>query len=88
MTNQIKEYTPVHGETLESVLGDLFAYGCPRLACSTNSDTWYCSIEMRTRSIGSKFEVSSEFGHPTPVSAALEARERMREALDSIGKGK
>lgn len=70
--------------TLEDVLAELLLAGQPRLGVYRGS-TWHCSVEMNTTQTGAEFKVRSQFDHLTPIAAALECRDRVREALHAVG---
>ena len=68
---------------LEGVLSWLQNFGKPRLFCMR--DGWHSAIEMHVSSVGAKFEVASEFGHPTPLAAAQQCAERVTQTLRDLG---
>lgn len=72
------------GETLEDVLLELAKWGRPRISIPS-SRGWYCCVEVNITLTGAKFEVSSDFGIETPLAAALQCRERLRESAKAIG---
>lgn len=76
--------TPIT-EDLESVLMDLARYGRPRIGQYGDDNTWNCTIEASISPIGAKFEVRSDFKQTTPLAAALQCRDRLREAVKALG---
>lgn len=72
-------------EELQSVLLDLARYGRPRLGMYGSDGTWRCSVEMNTTSVGVDFNVASDFKQADPLSAALQCRKNLHEALAKIG---
>ena len=73
------------GETLEDVLLDLAKWGSPRVGQYSTDGTWNCNLEVNITPIGAKFEVRSDFKQTTPLAAALQCRENLREAVKTIG---
>lgn len=47
---------------------------------------WYCGIEMHVASIGSRFDVKSDFDHASPAIAVDELIRRMLAALAMLAK--
>lgn len=72
------------GETLEDVLLELAKWGCPRLHCHRDGE-WSAMVDANITPQGAKFEVRSEFNHKTPMTAALQCRERLLAAVKAIG---
>lgn len=60
----------------------MIRYGRPRVSYLDKG--WYCKVEMNTNTSGTQFDVSSEFGHPTQISAARECHERIINALKTL----
>lgn len=69
--------------TLEGVLQDLTKYGRPRLSCMDDM-TWYCSIEVFVTGKGIDFKVASDFKQKTPLNAAHQCHERVRDVMRDI----
>jgi hypothetical protein len=69
--------------SLEDLLTELSRYGRPRVILTDSG--WYCAIEMNTTAIGATFKVDSDFTNRSPFDAALQCRDRMRDALSKIG---
>lgn len=80
--DEYKNATRIQASTLEEILVELLNYGHPRV--SHLKGGWYCHVEMNTNTVGSKFDVASEFNHPTPLSAANECRERIHTTLKAL----
>lgn len=68
---------------LEEMLLALAKYGEPRLVHDGRG--WYCCVEMYVTASGVNFKVASEFGRPTPMSAAIQCASRLDRALSDIG---
>jgi hypothetical protein len=84
-------FKPTHTEDVRPVTEDLqeelvvlLKYGHPRI--SHHKGGWYCHVEMNTNTVGSKFDISSEFNHETPLSALKQCKERIDNTLKQIGK--
>ena len=73
------------GESLEDVLLELAKWGKPRVGQYGSDETWNCNLEVSITPIGAKFEVRSDFKQTTPLAAALQCRENLREAVKTIG---
>ncbi len=69
--------------TLEEVLHDFTKYGRPRLQCMDDL-TWYCAIEIFVTGKGIDFKIASDFKQKTPLNAAQQCHERMRDAMRDI----
>lgn len=69
---------------LEAILDELCQYGEPRL--SKHNTGWYAIIELFVSGTGVKFEVKTDFKHPTARDAAATCLDRLHDALRSIGK--
>lgn len=67
---------------LEMVLYQLLDYGKPALV--KMADGWWCRVELEGFSKGTSFEVRSELDNATPLSAAMQALERIKETLAAI----
>ncbi len=67
--------------TLEGVLLDLAKHGRARIGQYGRDGTWHCSVEMNVPSVGVTFEVKSDYDCKTPMSSAVQCRERMMTAL-------
>lgn len=66
------------------MLVDLLQYGKPRVTYL--SEGWYACVEMNTPTIGTNFQIASEFKHPSPSSALRECSERVEAAMKVFGK--
>jgi hypothetical protein len=64
---------------LEDLLVKLCEFGKPRVGMYGSG--WHCHIDMHVASVGTSFEVKSEFGHGTPLVAARECANRVIETL-------
>lgn len=72
-------------EDLQEILTSLVKYGKPRLSYFTSSGGgWTCTVEMNTNTVGSTFEVRSEFNHKDPIDAVKQCRERIETAIKAI----
>ena len=71
------------GHDLNALLIDLSRWGKVFLMQSNRG--WVCSIEVNVNTTGVKFEVRSEGGAETPTLATLDARDRLRVALNTLG---
>jgi hypothetical protein len=69
--------------TLEAVLMDLTKYGKPRVSCQDGM-TWYCAVDVFVTGTGIDFKVASDFQQITPLNAAQQCHERLREAMKNI----
>lgn len=81
------EFSQKHAEQLanadlEQLLIYMLRFGKPRVTFVSTG--WCCKVEMNTNSKGTQFDVSSEFGHPTPLSAARECHERVVSAMKTL----
>lgn len=72
-------------ESLEDVLMELAKWGKPRVGQYGSDGTWNCNLEVSITPIGAKFEVRSDFKQNTPLAAALQCRDNLREAVQAIG---
>lgn len=70
-------------DDLNAELMELIKYGHPRV--SHLKGGWYCTVNMNTDTVGAKFDIDSEFNHPTPISALKQCRERIENALKQLG---
>lgn len=66
--------------SLESILDELAQYGRPSLR-QFEDGTWAAFVKMHVSAAGATFEIDSDFKHPTHISAALQAADRVREAM-------
>lgn len=64
---------------LEDLLVKLCEFGEPRVGMYSSG--WVSSIKMHVATVGTSFEVRSEFGHRTPLVAARECANRVIETL-------
>ena len=69
--------------TLEELLLFLTRFGKPR--CGMFGTGWSCQVEMHVVSVGTSFEVKSDFGMETPLAAAKQCAERLIETLTKLG---
>ncbi|MEO7065360.1 MAG: hypothetical protein ABI114_00465 [Rhodanobacter sp.] len=67
--------------TLESMLLEMAHYGKPRLGLLSG---WHACIDMTVNATGAKFEIRSEFNHPTPTAATAECLQRMRDVMRGV----
>ncbi len=86
MTQEISRGHRAHWQyvPLEQLLGSLAAYGNPRIARLDSG--WFCKVDMSVLPAGASFEVSSEFGHDSPMAAAIECEDRVHDAIDAMRK--
>lgn len=68
---------------LEELITYMVRYGKPRVSYLDGG--WYCRVEMNTNTAGTQFDVSSDFGQPTPLQAARMCHERIIAALKTLG---
>lgn len=72
--------------TLEELIDQLTPWGKVRVGQYGHQGTnWHCSIEVHVAPVGARFEVRSDFDHPTPALAAKVCVERLRVAIASLG---
>lgn len=67
---------------IEELMVFMVRYGRPRISYLDNG--WYCKVEMNTNTAGTQFDVASEFGQPTPLTAARQCHERITNALKTL----
>ena len=72
-------------DDLQELMIDLIRFGKPRVSFLQGG--WYCTVEMNTNTTGAKFDISSEFNHPTPMSAAKQCYARIQTALKQLTNG-
>lgn len=72
----------VNYNDLETVLMQLTEYGKPSVVKMT--DGWWCRVELEGFSKGTSFEVRSELDSATPLAAAMQALERIKDTLAAI----
>lgn len=72
--------------SLEELLTELSTYGRPRVGMYGDDETWHCSVEMNTNTVGAKFECKSDFKQPTPTAAAKQCLERVLKAVEQYRK--
>jgi hypothetical protein len=65
----------VSNPDLESALIALSKFGKPH--CGLFDSGWLCNVDMHVTATGASFTVRSEFGHPSPMAAALECTQRV-----------
>lgn len=82
-----------HPAAQPSVAGADLAVVLVRLACfgrvvlgQYSSPGWHCDCDMYTSAQGARFKVASEFGHTTPIAAALQCEERVNAAVRQIAR--
>lgn len=80
----ISEAKRIENLSLEELLTEMLRYGKPRVSYVDKG--WYSTVEMNTNTVGTKFDVSSEFGQPTPLHAARMCHERILNALRELNK--
>jgi hypothetical protein len=73
---------------LEQLLLELKKYGKPKVGMygSGNDDTWNCSVDMNTETVGADFKCRSDFSMPTPTLAAKQCLERVLKAVEQYKK--
>jgi hypothetical protein len=73
---------------LEQLLMELKKYGKPKVGMygSGNDDTWHCSVDMNTETVGADFKCRSDFDIPTPTLAAKQCLERVLKAVEQYKK--
>ena len=64
---------------LETVLMQMSRHGRPKLFLQQSG--WYCSVDMFVAAVGAKFDVASDFGKPSALSAAEECAARIETML-------
>lgn len=72
-------------DLLQTVLLDLSRFGKPRVGQYGDDNSWYCSIEANISPIGAKFAVNSDWKQRTPLDAALQCRDRLKDAIKALG---
>ncbi len=78
------EAQQVH-EDLQEILTSLVKYGKPRVSFHTGGTSgWYCCVDMNTNTVGTNFEVKSEFHHKSPIEAVKECKARIETAIKAI----
>lgn len=75
------ELQPIN-EDLQELLLYMIRYGKPRMHYLEGG--WYVKVEMNTNTKGTQFDVASEFGHSTPLSAAKECHERIINSMKAL----
>ena len=85
--NKVVDNTTSYKQTddLQELMVEMIKYGHPRV--SHMQGGWYCCVQMNTNTTGAKFDISSEFSHPTPMSAAKECYTRIQTALKQLTNG-
>lgn len=72
-------------DLLQTVLMDLSRFGKPKVGQYGDDNTWHCHIEANISPIGAKFEVRSDWKQRTPLDAALQCRDRLKDAIKALG---
>lgn len=67
---------------LDECLAEMEKYARPRVSMS-DKDTWSCVAKLRIQVKGGEFEIRSEFGHATALSAARECFSRVIETVNT-----
>lgn len=80
--NRLATLNLAPNSSLEELLLALSKYGRPSL--SVVSQGWHCWVTMHVSSKGIEFKVSSEFDHPSPMSATIECYARLGKALKDL----
>lgn len=62
-------------DSLEHLLAACLMYGSPRLTYISGG--WVAFVDMNTPAPGTKFEVRSEFGMPSPLAAVQQCFDRV-----------
>jgi hypothetical protein len=70
------------GEEVHARLTELAKLGHPRL-CQIDGG-WYCTVEINVKSAGTRFEVTSGFGHTSPIAALSECVQRVQNVQRSL----
>lgn len=80
--------TKLQDATLEELLLELKNYGKPKVGMygSGTDETWHCSIDMNTNTVGAEFKCRSEFDMATPTLAAKQCLERVLKAVEQYKK--
>lgn len=84
----INEAIKVEQMSLEELLMELKKYGKPKVGMygSGTDETWHCSVDMNTNTVGAEFKCRSEFNHTTPTEAAKVCMERVIKAVEQYRK--
>jgi hypothetical protein len=77
-----KTTTAEPGDEVHNKLMSLAQLGKPRLCQSDGG--WHCSVEIDIKSAGARFELTSGFGHSSPVAALDECMERLHTVQQSL----
>lgn len=72
----------ISGDSLEEILVDMQKFGRPLV--SLLSDGWCCVVQMTTVSVGTEFQVKSDFRHSSPSSAAQECMARIHATMATL----
>lgn len=71
-------------EDLEGLLIFLQQFGKPRCGVYA-SNGWHTNVEMTVASVGTSFEVMSDFGMASPLAATKQCAERLLKTLRDLG---
>lgn len=85
-TPKIADATLIKDMTLEETMTELLKYGKPRVGVYSSDETWHCTVEMNTNTVGATFECKSDFKQPTPTHAAKQCLERVLKAVEQYKK--
>jgi len=69
--------------TLEQVLYELARYGQPYVMVSSSG--WWSGVDMHVSAQGTTFKIRSDMGHKSPLDAALQCLEPVKQALQGMG---
>ena len=72
--------------TIEQLSDRLNKYAFTRVSQSNRDSTYTAIADMRIKTEGAKFEVRSEFSHPTMHSAMAELLDRVENAVKDLGR--
>ncbi len=83
--NTLVPPTKIQGTTLplDQLLDKLKVYGLPAVSM-VDASGWYCRVKMNTNTVGTAFEVNSDFKNPTAAAAAQQCLERILAALQKL----
>jgi hypothetical protein len=70
------------GDEVHAKLTELAKLGNPRLCQSDGG--WHCTVAIDIKSAGTRFEVTSGFGHASPVAALSECVQRVQTIQQSL----
>ena len=84
----IIEATKIQDLSLQELLMELKKYGKPKVGMYGNDDTWHCTIDMNTNTVGAEFKCRSDFNHTTPIEATKQCLDRVIKAVEQYRDGK